>query len=98
MAIKDKAQLGMDERVIVEDTLEKLLEERLRAADARSEVNKVFAQKDAAAKDRIATLGLEVGDIVRIGRFRIAKTSSEGGHVEFDRSPKDRINISLWEN
>lgn len=98
MAISDKAQLGMDERVIVEDTLERLLEDRLRAADARSEVNKVFKDKDAAAKDRIATLGLETGDVVRVGRFRIAKSAVPEKHVEFDTDASSRISISLWEN
>ncbi|MCI0582328.1 MAG: hypothetical protein L0227_05425, partial [Chloroflexi bacterium] len=77
-------QIAMDERVVDDDELNGLLEKRLRAADDKREVAKVYKAADVAAKDKIALLALEVGQAARVGRFRITKTATEPRHVEFD--------------
>lgn len=96
MAVQDKAQLAMDETVVEDPELAKLLEARLRAGDDKREVAGVYKLADQAAKDGIAKLDLADGDVVRVGRFRIAKKATEPRHVSFDSAPGSRVTIELW--
>jgi len=89
-------QLGMDERVVEDDALAKLLDARLRAKDDVREVRGVYKAADVAAKDAIAKLDLADGDAVRVGRFRITKRATEPRHVEFDAAAGSRLTIELW--
>lgn len=94
-AIKDQDQLGMDEKVVENPTLEASLEARLRAGDDRSEAAKVFKRHDTEAKEAIAALKLDDGDVIRVGRFRIKKSAVAERHVEFDADATERISIRL---
>lgn len=93
--IRDDSQLALDERVLDEPDLEKLLERRLRAADDVAELRKTYKEADAAAKDRLATLGLNDGDAVRLGRFRITKSAVASRAVSFETAPTSRLTISV---
>lgn len=95
--IAPQPQLGMDEKVVEDADLEKILEARLRAADDRNEAAGVFKTHDVDAKEKIAALELEDGDVIRVGRFRIKKTVSQPRHVEFDAASAPRISIRLVE-
>lgn len=97
MAIDGSGQLGMDERVLEDAELAKLLEARLRAGDDKREVAGVYKLADQAAKDAIAKLELADGDIVRIGRFRITKKVTEPKHVEFDSAGGSSLQIKFIE-
>jgi len=90
-------QIGMDERVVIDEDLSKLLEKRLRAADDRKEIGKVYKAADVAAKEGIGRHQIDEGTAIRVGRFRIAKRSVASRHVEFDADETSRINISLWD-
>lgn len=98
MAVRDTDQLGLDETVVDNETLEKLLEQRLRAAQDRAEVNGVFKRADAAAKAALATVDIPSDGAIRVGRFRIAKTLVIGHAVSFVTEDKDRLTISLLED
>lgn len=88
-------QLGLDEEVREDPELEAILERRLRAADDLGEVRKVYDGVDAEAKGAIERLGLEEGVPLRIGRFRLERQSTPGGHREFDTKPSTRLKIRL---
>lgn len=89
-------QLGMDERNVEDQELEKALEDRLRAADDISEIRKVYKVADAAVKERVGVLDLADGDAIRCGRFRVAKTAVASRAVSFETDPTSRLTISLW--
>lgn len=89
-------QLGMDERVVTDDELVKLLEKRMRLGDDRAEIGKAFRTADAEAKERIATHQIDEGGAIRVGRFRVTKRHVEARHVEFDAAETQRITIDLW--
>lgn len=91
----DKPQTGMDERVVDDPDLERKLSTRQAAKDRLSDVALDFKAADEAARGAVAALELGDGDIVRIGRFRISKTRLAGGHVEFEKEPKDVTRIGL---
>jgi integrase len=88
-------QLAIDEHLVHDETLEAMLEERLRAGDTLSEVRKVYKQKDEAARGEIARLSWGDVDVIRIGRFRLERSESEARTVEFTTEAKERIRIKL---
>lgn len=88
-------QLGMDEEVREDPELEGILERRLRAQDDLGEVRKVFDGVDAEAKGAIERIGLEEGIPLRVGRFRLERTSTPGGHREFDTKASTRLKIRV---
>ncbi len=95
--IDDRPQLALDEKVVENPALEKALDARLRAADDRAEAAKVFKRHDTEAREAIAALQLEDGDVIRVGRFRIKKSAVEPRHVEFDAAATQRISIRYIE-
>lgn len=97
MAVKADDQLGLDETVVEDATLEKLLEARLRAQQDKAEVTGVFKRANESARAAIATLELEEGSVVRVGRFRIAHQTVKGHSVAFETADSDRIRIDLIE-
>lgn len=84
---KEKAQISMDEKVIDNPELEKLLEERQEAKELATE----FRKADKKVKDEIAKI--EILEPIRIGRFVISKKSTEGRHVDFETMPGMRVSI-----
>lgn len=93
-----KDQLGMDERVVENKGLEGLLEKRLRLGDDLSEIRKSFADADAEARGGVEALNLDVGDVVRVGRFRIEKRESPPREVSFTTEAKTRVSIKLTDD
>jgi hypothetical protein len=91
-----KDQLALDERVVNDKDLEQALEDRLKAADNRAEVNAVYKRHDREVRAMLDKMDeLSVDQPLRIGRFRITKTIREATHVEFDTEPKERVSIAL---
>jgi hypothetical protein len=46
-------------------------------------------------KALLAGYSLEVGEVARIGRFRIKKTRREGSEVSFVTEPREQLRIAV---
>lgn len=91
-----KEQLAIDETMVEDEPLERMLEDRLDAQDKAREANRAVKALTEVILARI-TVEHEpaVGQTLRIGRFRITRTETPPKHVVFDTEPKDRTRISL---
>jgi len=97
MAVKPKDQLALDEKVVVDAQLEQLLDEREDARAARLDAQRAFDSADAKAKARIETHDIGLDAAIRVGRYRISRTMSEGGHRDFEILPKPQTKIKAVE-
>jgi hypothetical protein len=91
-------QLGMDETIVQDAELERLLEERMRRRVVASETRLAYTEADQAAKGGIAKLELPAGRAVRVGRFRITRTHVPPRSVSFETEATSRVNIGLIED
>jgi len=87
MATKMKAQIHMEDNIVKDDALEALLEDRQEKKQSASDYRKA----DKKAKDKIGTI--QTAKPFRCGRFIIAESKTEAGHVEFDKSGGTRLTI-----
>jgi hypothetical protein len=91
-------QEGMFDRVVEDGDLIAALEER----EKRNRSRKAVTAKYKEQHDKVKALldGFELGDeeIVRVGRFRIRMSRSEGRSVAFETSPSRRMTISLLDD
>lgn len=87
MATKVKAQISMDDRILKDEELENLLEERQELKQSVSDYRKA----DKKAKAKIATIQTEMP--YRVGRFIIGKTVVPEKDVAFTTGESIRINI-----
>jgi hypothetical protein len=87
-------QTALDERVIEDAELEKVLEDRQVAKGNAGEARKKYGTLDELAKGKIADLQLEDGDAVRIGRFRISQSAVAPREVAFETNATSRLTIS----
>jgi len=87
MATKEKAQISMDDTIVDDPDLEKLLEERQELKVHVSEYRKT----DKAAKDKIRSI--ETPSPYRVGRFVITKLTTESKQVSFESLGGIRFNI-----
>jgi uncharacterized protein YbjQ (UPF0145 family) len=87
-------QLGMFDRVIEDDALERLLEEREEKRVARLDANGEYNDADGKVKARLSEEDISAGDVLRCGRFRIKMTHTEGTAVAFETSGSDRLFIT----
>lgn len=92
-----KGQVGMDETVVDNPQLEQLLDARYAQLEARRQVAQAFSEADEAARAALAELDIAEGTALRIGAYRITKTTSAARHVEFDTEPKTRLRIGTDE-
>ena len=90
--MKVKGQLGMDETVIDDADLEAALEARWAAAMERRTPMAAFRNADEKAKTLVKAV-VAVGQIARVGRFRIERVETDARHVEFDAEAGDRVKI-----
>lgn len=82
MAVKDDAQMSMDEKVIEHPKLEAAIMNALRLRDEISPLNK--AKKEA--QETIKTISAEFGvGVYRIGRYVMTVKDTEAADVEFRR-------------
>lgn len=95
MPARDKDQLALDEKVVDDPKLERLLDQRGAARDQRAAAAAEFDKADQAAKAAIDALDLGVDTAIRVGRYRITKTMSEPRAVSFETESKERISIGL---
>lgn len=89
-----KGQIGMDERVVIDDELEKSLEEREGRRTSLGRSRKLYEASDEKAKGLLQRLTFEPDEAIRIGRFRITKTETKGRDVSFQTKASSRIRIT----
>lgn len=97
MATQAKDQLAFDEQVIEDPSIERILEDRLKAQDVAASARKDVKTATDRAMVAIEKLELPVGGAARVGRFRITRTVTPARSVSFDTEAKDRVKISLAE-
>lgn len=94
-------QDGLFDKQFTSDDLEAALEERERIRIHRSEVNAEYRTADETAKDLLAGFELAVGEVARVGRFRIKKTATPPRSVSFETEGSERLTIGViegWES
>ena len=93
MAVKERGQLGLDERIVEDAELERLLIARADRHSALASVRAQFEEADAEAKTALERLKLADGDVVRIGAFRVEKVVTPPRAVSFETEEKSRLRI-----
>lgn len=78
-----------DERLLA------VLEEREKTREAKLTASKAHKLKDDEAKALLGGYSLAVGEVARIGRFRIKKTRREGSDVSFTTEPREQLQIAV---
>jgi hypothetical protein len=94
MAVSQKEQLGIDERVLDDPELERALEEREKAKAGKNEAARTFNTKDEVVKNRLEELDIEVDEPVRIGRYVCSRTKVAAKSVAFDTAETTRLAIT----
>lgn len=92
-------QTGMFDREIADQggSLEQLLDERETLKKKKSDATKKFKEKNDLVKARLGEFNLTVGEVARVGKYRIEVTRAEGGHRSFDVGDSERLNIKLFD-
>lgn len=90
-----KEQLAIDETTIDDPEVENALEDRQRKKESLAAVKKIYDGTDEAAKGLIGRLELPEGGAVRVGRFRITRSTPPARVVSFETQPKSRVRIAL---
>ena len=93
MANDDDGQIGMDETMLEDQELEDALEERLRRRETLAPYRIASREADGKATVEVER-ALELGDIVRVGRFRVTREMKEGRSVAFETEAKAGISIT----
>ena len=94
MAVQDRPQISIDERVIESAELEAALEAREVAKAAAGEARAAYAAANTLARGLIEALELDESP-ARIGRFRIVMRPVEARVVSFETSPTSRVTITV---
>ena len=92
MTTRKRPQSHMDDTILDDPELEKLLEEREELKPSAADYRKA----DKSAKERIKAI--ETPTPYRVGRFVITKQPRPGRHVDFDVQDGFRFDIKLAED
>jgi hypothetical protein len=95
MAISDDPRQGLFDREIEDGDLISALEEREKRNKSRKAVTAKYKEQHEKVKAMLDTYALGDEEMVRIGRFRIRMSRSDGRSVAFETSPSRRMTISL---
>lgn len=88
-------QDGLFDKVWEDENLEAALEGREETREAKLAATKAHKVKDDAVKALLDGYSLAVGEVARIGRFRIKKTKTEGNEVSFTTEPREQLRIGV---
>lgn len=88
-------QEGLFDQTIDDTNLETLLDQRATARQKKLDAAKAFKEKDDLVKARLSEFELAVGEVARVGKYRIEVKRTEGGHREFDVGAGSRLQIKL---
>jgi len=88
-------QMEINEKQIDNADLAALLDERGSLNEARLAAIREFDEKDRQCKARISEYELAVGEVARVGRWKIKKQRRAGGDREFTVAPSEPLQIKL---
>ena len=88
-------QEGLFDQTWDNPDLETALEEREETRAAKLTATKDHKIKDDAVKALLANYSLAVGEVARIGRFRIKKREVKGNDVSFTTAPREQLSIEV---
>jgi len=91
----NKAQLALDEKIVDDLELLRALIDREAAREQLAAVRFSFVEADDLAKELLGPklAELEPGAALRVGDWRITKTTTTGRAVSFETKPSSRIRI-----
>ena len=95
MALRMVGQMAFDEKLVEDTALEAALEERERRKESLAAVRAEFKAAHDAASVEIEKLDLGDETAVRVGRFRIARSSVAARSVQFEADATTRVQITL---
>jgi hypothetical protein len=95
MAISDDPRQGLFDREIEDGDLISALEEREKRNKSRKAVTAKYKEQHEKVKAMLDAYALGDEEMVRVGRFRIRMSRSDGRSVAFETSPSRRMTISL---
>lgn len=75
--------------------LEAALEERETKREERLAAQGAFKIADDNAKALLVNYSLAVGEVARVGRFRIKKRAVAGNSVSFETQPREQLSIGV---
>jgi hypothetical protein len=87
--------MAFDEKLVEDTALESALEERERRKASLSAVRAEFKAAHAAASAEIEKLDLGDETAVRVGRFRVSRSSVAARSVQFEAEATTRVQITL---
>lgn len=93
MAADAQPQTSLYEKIVENDELEKLLENREELRAKKSDANALYVEADDKAKALIGTLDLGQDAPVRVGRFVVTRTLSKAKVVSFETESKVQLRI-----
>lgn len=88
-------QDGLFDREIEDGDLIAALERREEKRLDRVSANAAFKIEADNVKDLLLNFPIEVGETVRVGRFRLTKSHRDGNSVAFETAPRDQLNIGV---
>jgi hypothetical protein len=95
MALRMVEQMAFDEKLVEDMALESALEERERRKASLSAVRAEFKTAHEAAAVEIEKLDLGDQTAVRVGRFRVSRSSVAARSVAFEAEATTRVQITL---
>lgn len=98
MAIADDPRQGLFDREVEDGDLISALEEREKRNKSRKAVTAKYKEQHDKVKGMLDAYQLGDEEMVRVGRFRIKMSRSEGRSVAFETSPSRRMTISLLDD
>lgn len=96
--MKVVGQVGMDERIVDDAVLEDALEDRWKRRASAMELGRKYQEADKVAKGLVEALGLSIGEVIRVGRFRIEKRATAAREVSFETKAGSRIAVTADED
>lgn len=88
-------QLGLDERIVEDPELEAALEQREAHKRSLGAVRKMYDGAHAAALVVIERLELPDAAPIRVGRFRLERSTTPPRNVTFETKGSSRVRIRL---
>ena len=94
--LSSNPQMGFHESVIADAALERVLDKRLEAKDARTEAQVAFDKADEKAREKVASLELPPG-VHRCDRHKITVSviEQEEKEISFTRKAKHETSIKF---
>lgn len=89
------AQDGLFDHVWEDDALLTALEKREKTREVKLSATKAHKTQDDVVKALLGEHPLGVGEVARIGRFRIKKTRRDGNEVSFSTEPREQLSIAV---